>query len=856
MLRYALRSLLGRKVRLLMSTLAVVLGVAFVTGTLVFSATLDRSFSTLFDATVGDVVVEPVAGGSPRRPEAAVPQSLVEDLADLPGAARADGRIRVIGVYVVGTDGKPVGGFGPPALAGTTGDAPAANGTTGLVLVAGREPRGLGEIVVDDVTAARAGYEIGDQVPLVSAFDDATLTATMVGLYGFPGGGSMNGASFVGVEPAVAQRFFLDGADAWTTAWVTAAPGTSQAELAAQVAAVLPGGLRAVTGDEAAADAASTLLRAVSFLTTFLLVFAGIALVVGAFLIVNTFSILVAQRSRELALLRALGASRRQVTGSVLVEAGVMGLVGGTVGLGLGLLTAVALQALFAALGLDLSGQALVVTWTTPAAAYAVAVLVTMTAALLPALRTTRIPPVAALRDDVALPEGSLRRRGVLGVVGVAAGAVLITLGLRPDLPGHWWWLALGVLAVLLGTTAAAPLLARPVLRALGLAYERALGTVGRLAALNTLRQPRRTAGTASALMIGLTVASTLAIVGASAKASVDATIAETFPGDHLVSSAFGAPFSTSLADRVAGVDGVGEVVRERLDRITWAPGSASTEEGTAEGEDLPVAATDADDADVLRLTVLDGAVDLAPGLAVVQQALADERGIAAGDTLDVVTPEGPATWRVSAVVEDNPMIFADVLVGTGTYDAAGLLQQDWLLVVLVADGADPTAVGAALSEELADQPTVTVADQRAFAAAQREPIDRIVLIVYALLALALLIAVLGIVNTLALSVVERTREIGMLRAVGLSRAGLRRMVTLESVAIAVLGALLGLVLGTVFGVVLMRALREEGLEVVAVPVGQLLAFLVAAVVVGVLAAVLPARRAARQDVLTALASE
>lgn len=845
MLRVSLRSLLGRKVRLLMSTFAIVLGVSFVVGTLVFSDTLQRSFDSIFASSAGDVVVRPDGQGGGPPGSRTVPGDVVDELAALPGAARADGQVASIGVYVIDTDDRPVGGFGPPALGQGWSAAPAVDGREGLVIVEGRAPEGPEDVVLDTRTADRAGYSLGDTVPIQTPGEQARVEPTLVGLADFADGGSLNGATLAAFDPATAQDLFLGGQDAWTEVWVTAADGVSQDELVEQVREVIGADLEAVTGDEAAESNAADLQEAIGFLETFLLVFAGVALVVGAFLIVNTFSILVAQRSRELALLRALGASRRQVTVSVLVEALVLGVLGGTLGLGLGILLAQGLAALFGQVGLDLSGQPLVIAARTPLAAYSVAVLVTVAAALVPALRTGRIAPVQALRDDVALPESCLRRRLVVGLVLAVLGGAALVVGLFGDTAYAGWVVGGGVLAVLLGVTAASPLLSMPLLGAAAALFRRVFGTVGVLAGQNTLRNPRRTAATASALMIGLALAGTMSIAGASASASVDQQIEDSFVGDYVVTNVFGGPFSPSVAEALVDVEGVDRVAVERYDVARL------------EGDFAFVGAVSGEDLDLLGLELLDGSRPPSGDREVLlAEQVADDADVRPGDTVVLEVPGGEQEWTVAGTYAANPVVPATALVSPEAFSGrAGFADQDRMLVVF-GDGTAADVLGERIDEVLADQPTLAAQDQQQYAEVQREPIEQLVLMVFALLGLALVIAVLGIVNTLALSVIERTREVGLLRAVGLGRGQLRRMVTLESVAISVLGAVLGVVLGVLFGVVMMAALRDEGLEVISVPWGQLAVYLVLAVMVGVLAAVLPARRAARLDVLQAIATE
>ncbi len=844
MIRASLKSLLARKVRLLMSTFAIVLGVAFVVGSLVFSDTLNRSFTALFASTVGDVVVRPEGGttvnGQPSTKT--IPASVVARLRTLPDAARVDGNVSAVGAFVVGTDGKVVGGFGPPALGGNWTGAPAGHDLPGLQILRGRPPHGPDQVVLDDRTAERGGYALGDRVRMITS-GRLSLGPRLVGVAGFPQGGSLNGATLALFDTPTAQRLFLHGRDAFNDLWVTARDGVSEEQLRQQVDAALPARYAVVTGDTAADQSASDLLQAVSFLTTFLLIFAGISLVVGAFLIVNTFSILVAQRSRELSLLRALGASRRQVIGSVQLEALVLGLLGSTAGLGLGVLLAVGIRALFARFGLDLSGQALVFGPRTVLAAYAVGVVVTMAAAWLPARRTGRLAPVQALRDDVAMPESSLHRRLLLGLALLGAGVVTLGAGLFADVPHAGWFVGAGVLAVLLGVSSASPVISRPFLLGARVTYARLFGSVGNLAGQNALRHPRRTTATASALMIGLTLACTMAIVGDSAKSSVDRSVSENFVGDYIVSNVFGGGFPTGIADRMARVPGVADVVRERYGF------------GTRDGQDQGVTATGAGGAAALGLRMTAGSRSaLVDGTVLLEDSWAADHHLAVGDSLTLTMPTGTRRWRVVGTFADNPVVFFPVLTTLDTLARAGIPEQDNALVIFTAPGA--TGVQARLDRVVQRLPVVTVKDEAGFAAEQRGPIDQLVQMIYALLGLALVIAVLGIVNTLALSVIERTREVGLLRAIGTSRRQLRWMITLESVVIAVLGATLGVVLGIGFGVALMYALRDQGLEVISVPWGQLAVFLVLALLIGVLAAVLPARRAARLDVLRAIATE
>ena len=843
MIRAAWKSLMARKVRLLMSTSAIALGVAFVVGSLVFSSALSKGVDKLFASAVGDVVVRPhgssTLNGDPST--RSVPASLVDRLAQVPGAARADGNVSALGVFVIGRNGKVIGGLGAPTYGLSYTDAPAGHGLQGLTLLSGHPPQGSGEVLVDQQTADQGGYRIGDLVRIVTATHKAVLKEKLVGIAGYADDTSLAGATLTVFDKPTAQRLFLHGKDAYSTIWVTAEPGTSQTQLRDAVRQVLPKGVVALTGDDAADQSASQVLQGVKFLRTFLLIFALVALVVGAYLIVNTFSILVAQRSRELALLRALGASRRQVSRSVLLEALVLGLFGSTVGLALGIGLAYAIRGLFGAFGFDLGSEPMTLTTNAVLAGYATGVVVTMAAAWLPARRTGRISPVQALGDVVALPESSIRRRFVLGLLVVAAGAAATCAGLFASVQHAGYWVGGGILAVLLGVTAAAPILCRPLLLAARAAYAVLFRAVGNLAGQNALRNPRRTTATASALMVGLALACTMSIIGASAKASVDKTIEDNFIGNYVVGSAFGQPFSPEVAHRIQRVPGVTEVLRQRYAFVE------------ANGKRTPLTGLVPSQLSRLGLDVTQGSDALAGRTVLVNDKYAAKHDLAVGDTVRVgKLPAGTRTFRVGGVFADTPLVF-DLVTSVDQLRSAGFAASDNFLIVFT----DPVAgdLYDQLTQQVKDLPVVSVQNEAQFADQQRAPIDQLVLIVDALLGLALVIAVLGIVNTLALSIIERTREVGLLRAIGLGRGQLWVMVTLESVVMAVLGAVLGVALGIAFGVAMMYAVRDEGLNVIAVPWGQLVVFLVLSVVIGVLAALLPSRRAARLDVLTAIAA-
>jgi len=846
-LRASWKSLLARKLRLLMSTFAIVLGVAFVAGSLVFTDTLSKAFTNIMAESVGDVVVRPTGSTSDGSSFSAktLPASLVTDLAKTDGAARADGNVNSVGVFVIGKNGKVIGGQGAPGIATGYRSGPAAHGLEGLSISSGRPPAKAGEISLDPQTAQKAGYQIGDIVPLVTSGSQPSIKATMVGVGSFAGG-SMAGASLTMFDMRTAQQLFQGGKDAYNEIWVTARDGVSQADLRDRVGATLPAGVEAVTGDKAADEAVTEINKALSFISTFLLVFAGISLVVGSFLIINTFSILVAQRSRELALFRALGASRRQVSRSVLFEAMVIGFIGSTVGLGLGFAIALGIKALFATFGLDLSGSPLVFQWRTAVAAYLVGMLVTAFAAYLPGRRASRISPIEALRDDVAMPESSIRRRSIVGAVMTALGAAAMGVGLFTDVSNAIAYIGGGILFVVLGVALASPVIGRPVVAFVGIFYRRMFGTVGRLAEQNATRNPRRTAATASALMIGLTLVSMMAVFGQSAKASIDKTIGESISADYVVSNAVGVPFSPTIADQVAAVPGVEAVARFRYvaAKVDGEPTQVGGIEPVAFGKAMAVTMDSGTISDFVGRTVL------------VERKQATALGLTVGDTLKMSIANAQTGYRVVGIFQGLPNIWSAYLTSLDAVTAAGLVPADNVAYVVRSPGADASSVRAGIDSVIADLPTITLKDQTEFAAEQRAPIDQMLMLIYALLGLAVVIAVLGIINTLALSVIERTREVGLLRAVGLSRRQLRTMVRLESIVISLLGAVLGVGLGLVFGIALQRSQADSGIEVLSIPGGQLVTFVALAGLVGVLAAVWPARRAARLDVLRAITTD
>ncbi|MBA2574938.1 MAG: FtsX-like permease family protein [Nocardioidaceae bacterium] len=849
MFKVTWHNLIARKLRLALSAFAIVLGVAFVAGSFIFTDALGGAFDGIVKGTTADVEVLPRGAGqfdSFGTDARTIPASLVAELSQLQEAEQVVGTDQVQGVFVISKEGKLIGGNGPPGLAFNYNELTAITGDRILTVADGQLPSARDEVALDVDTADKAGYDIGDEVTLVTPGDPPTMKAVLTGLVRFGSEGGLVGATITVFDDQVIKDLFFDGKDVYTNVSLTAAEGVSQVQLRDAVEGVLPEGLEALTGDDFAADQQEIIGEILGFINTFLLVFAAVALVVGTFLIINTFSILVAQRSRELALLRAMGASKTQVNRAVLAEAFVVSLVGSTVGLGLGYLLAIGLKALFGVIGLDLGAADMPIELRTVLLSYVVGVIVTLIAAYLPARRASRISPVQAMRDDVALAETSLRRRFVLGAVMVAGGVALMVAGFAGSGGRGLLLIGLGMLAILLGVALMAPVLGRPIIQALGSAYRGLFGTVGSLATENTLRNPRRTAATSSALMIGLTLVALMSILGQSAKVSTDKAIEESLTAELIVSNATGQFFSTAYAGQIRELDGVASVTTFR--QAAAKMGDSQVYLQAVDPESLGAA---------LQLPVDSGSLRGFEDQSVfVSSTRAKSSNIDVGDSVKLNFPAGPMAFDVAGVFPVGGAVAGDFLLTLEGLQRSGIKPEDSLLFISKEPGASEASVRAGIEDVLADNPTVTLKNQKEFADEQKGLINTVLYIIYALLGLAIIIAILGITNTLALSVIERTREVGLLRAIGVSRRQLRSMVRLESIAISVLGAVLGVVMGIAFGIALQRAIADQGIDVLSIPWPQLGVFVVLAGLVGVLAAVLPARRAAKLNVLDAITTE
>jgi putative ABC transport system permease protein len=845
MFRIALKGALARRVRLGLTAASIIIGVAFVSGTLVLTDTLNATFDQIFgNASKGVSVVvrgqQAFQGSSDSGPvdeRALVPDSALAVVRQVPGVSDAVGDAGGYAQLVY--EGEAVVNGGAPNL-GTAwvGEGPLSS----LTLVSGEAPDAPGEVVVDERSAEKFDIPVGAPVQVVVS--GRTLDATLVGTVRFGKGSSLAGATLTAFAPETARRLLLGSADGWSTLQIGAEPGVSQAELRNRVAAALEGQpLQVMTEEAFVKDQSDAVKSQFQFFNVLLLVFAFISVFVAIFIIFNTFNVLVAQRTRELALLRALGASRGQVLRSVVVEAGVVGLFAGIVGLGLGMLVAAGLRAVISSFADGLDTTSLQIRPRTIVIGMIVALVVTVAAAVIPAFRASRVPPMAAMRDDFMLPAASLRRRNIIGAVLMALGVVVLVAGVRGEeaLP-----IGLGAVATFVAAAALSPLLSRPMVGGIGRLLPRVWGTTGRIARENAMRNPRRTAATASALMIGIALTTTMSVMASSFTSSANAIIDKSIGADFIITGKNFAPISDGVAKDLAAVPGVGAVTSFRSGSMKIG-GSVKPVQG-ATGDTV---------ADTLRLTPVDGTVDdIRPGEVLVSEEVADSRNLDVGSRLPVTFAlTHRQSLTVSGIYEKN-VIAGDYMIGLETYDANFRNRLDIVVAVKTPQGAEVGPIRTRLADALDSYPNVDLRDQTEFKADQKRQINNVLIFILVLLVLSLVIAWLGIVNTLALSVFERTREVGLLRAVGMARRQVRRMVRLEAVVIAVFGAFLGALLGLGYGAALVKALESQGVESTSIPWGQVVGYLVVGAVAGVTAAWWPARRASRLDVLRAISAE
>ena len=844
------RGLLAHKLRLALATMAIVLGVSFVTGTVVLGDTINHTFDQLFqnvDAGI-DVQVRGVStgtdpfGGDIHPP---IPASTVDTVRQVDGVKEAFGALARTSV-IIGRDGSAIINGGAPTLALLYNPYPDMSPYT---LRSGNPPQGSDQVLIDAHTAATQHWKPGDRIKVILS-KGGPQSFTVSGVTGFGDQDTLVGATVTAFDPQYGPAI-MGVSNEFDQIEVKAQQGITAEQLKARVSAALPAGIEAVTGQSAAAEASSAVKKNISFLTTFLLVFAFISVFVGSFIILNTFSILVAQRTRELALLRCLGATRRQVMGMVLSESLLTGLIASAIGIVVGLGIAKGLEALLASVGLDLSGTSLQLQPRTVLVGFLVGTLVTITAATLPARRATRVAPVEALREATPQVSAVSLKRIVGGGALVALGIVAILVGLFAVSSNQLLLAGIGALLSILGVTVLAPIVVVPVISTLGAPVRRWRGVPGKLARENAMRQPRRTAATAAALMIGVAVVACFTVVAASLTDSVNKVIDRTVTADYIISpqnqGGGQALISTEVSNRLAADNHIAVV--SPISAGFFHYGSELDQAEAVE----PSTILKVSDIVVQKGVALDrlGDSDVA-----ISEDVAKNHSVRVGDTLPMqFARPGVHQQRVSTIYARNPL-FGDYVVTRSLWQTVNITTNDVVVPVKGAPGVSQSDLRSDIRSDISDFPNLKIENNAEYKKSQDQQVNVLLNLLSALVLLAIVIALLGVVNTMALAIVERVRELGLVRALGMTRPQTRSMVRWETVLITVFGALLGCVVGICFGVALVRAFASQGVDVINIALPQQITYVVYAFFAGLAAAIWPARRAARVDMLQAIATE
>jgi putative ABC transport system permease protein len=830
------KGLLAHKLRLVLTAVAIVLGVTFISGSLVLTDTLHDTFSTLvgnvfqhIDFEVRGEAVLNSGGNAVRNP---IPESVLANVRRVSGVTYADGSVTGYAQFVA--DGNAVGNSG--ATAGISFDPETQ--LSAFHLVEGRAPTSPNDVVMDLGTARKHHFKVGDRVRIL--LPSAPQTFIVTGFLKFGTADNLAGLTIAAFDLPTAQRLF-GLAGKLNTINVLTAPGADKGGVQRAIARTLPRGVEVVTGRTVANEETNVINQGLSVFSTALVVFALIALFVGGFTIFNTFSITVGQRTRELALLRMLGASRRQIFRSVVLEASIVGVIASLIGLGLGVAAAKGLEALLSGFGVSLPSAALVFRLRTVAVGLAVGVGVTVLSAISPARRAVRIPPVAALTAQSRETEVSSRRRIAIGGAFALGGVLLLGVGLaRAALA----LVGLGAVAIFIGVGMLAPVVARPMASVIGRPIARLFGVSGRLGRENSMRSPRRTAQTAAALMVGLALVSAMSVFGASLSKTATSSVDKAISADLIVTGpSSGFPNSVIPAvSRVPGITASSTVYQGEFEFKS----SLSTVVG--------VSTDHLSDTVILQMHAGTSAAALAAGNILIDTTTAKNDHLSVGSIVPVkFARAGNSAMRIGGIFRPNALI-GHYMVGSEFF-LAHFTNPLPIAVLLKTDGR--TGIFNTVNRATTPYPNVGVQTRSQFEASQVAQVNQLLGIVYALLALAVLIALIGIVNTLLLSVFERTHEIGLLRAVGMKRRQIRAMIRSEAVILSLFGAIIGVVVGTGLGTALASSLkRSQAITVVAIPVTSLIVFLLIAALLGLGAASWPARRAAKLDVLAAIAAD
>ncbi len=849
MLRVTLKNLAARKLRFILTAFAVIIGVAFMSGTLVLTATIKQTFNDLFaDIYRGtDAVVRAHASlksdfGTDLRPR--VPASLLQEVESTPGVAAAHGTVSVNYAQIVDANGKAVGnpGQGPPTLGFAWDPVPQLNSFR--LIEGSKPPTSDDQIVVDRHSANKAHLHVGDRVTVLST--KAPKVYTLVGIARFGTADSLAGASIVLFTEPEAQRL-ANAPNQYDEIAVAAEPGVSQTQLKANLQQHISKQYEAVTGKEITKENQDAIAKQLGFVNTALLVFAFIALIVGAFIIYNTFSIVIAQRLREMALLRAIGATERQVLVSVIGESIIVGIVASAIGAAAGIALSIGLQAVFNLIGVALPTTHLVVQPSAIIIGIVVGAVVTILSAIIPARQAARIPPIAAMRE-VALERPTNRlRRSIIGGLLVAAGVLSLVRGLSG---GGIALVGIGALAVLIGVFVISPLFARALALGIGVPLRRLRGITGGLARENAARNPRRTATTAAAVMIAVALVGFITIFASSANASIGHAIDQQFKTDYIITTGtgFGANngVSPQLGNSIKQLRVVQAVTPLRLApvRITGGTTFLPAVDTAAAAQMFDFGTSGGDFA------------SMGPNSIAVSKQQAENKHWNIGDIIPVTfVKTGTVPLRLDYIFNDRGIV-GNYLTTLSVYEKNVSEQLDNQIFVKLKPGVTAEQGRASIEPLLKQFPTAKLKDNAQYKADQKAQVNRVLAIVYVLLFLAVIIAMIGIANTLTLSVYERTREVGLLRAVGMSRRQVRTSVRWEAVIIALLGTLLGLAIAYFFSWAVVKALSDQGFSRFSAAPGSVLLIIVVFSLLAVVMAILPARRAAKLDVLRAISTE
>ena len=848
MRKVSLRGLAGRKLRSALTAFAIVLGVAMVSGTFVLTDTINGGFDTVFNESYegADVVVSAETEfGRQAAGTGGFSDDLVDRLRELPEVEAAGGEIRAE-ARLIGRDGDVLGSGG---LA--LGLDPDEDRFSPVQIVDGDWPRDDSQVAIDAATAAEESYAVGDTLRVTALGPARELEITGVVEYGSMD--SIGGATIAVFELETAQTLF-DKDGIVDVVQVAGTDEVTPEELATAVRPELPPTAQARTADAQAQEESSETSGSLAFLRYFLLAFAAVALFVGSFVIANTLSITIGQRTRELATLRTLGASRKQVLWSVVLEALVIGILASLAGLLLGLGLAVGLNALLITAGIELPSSGMVLAPRTVIVSLAVGILITLLASIRPAMRATRVPPIAAVREGSILPPSRFARFGLPVALLVTALAVgLLALGTLVGGLGTTTRLlavALGVVLLFLGVALVAPRLVRPLASVLGWPATRIAGPAGKLARANAMRNPSRTASTAAALMVGLALVTFVAILASGLRATFVESVDELFVADYAITAEDGfSPLTPDVEEALAEAPGVSAVSGVR------------SGEARVGGADIGVTAVPANIGETIAITWYEGSEEVPARLgedgAFVTRDYAEDEELTVGSPLEIVTPTGETLALTVEGVWEEPKggsPFGEVSISHAAFDPNFPEPRNDFTFVNV-EGGVGDANTAALGEALTAFPDAAVKTRDEFKDDSVASLSQVLNILYVLLALSVIVSLFGLVNTLVLTVFERTRELGMLRAVGMTRRQVRRMIRHESIVTALIGAALGIAAGIFLAALVTQALGDEGFSF-SLPLGSLAAFVLAAILVGVIAAIMPARRAAKLNVLEALQYE